>query len=61
MSTNFQPERIERLPARVIPDTLDDGVVLRLSRTSLKAEPPVVRFVERVATGSGRQRMLWPA
>ena len=60
MSMNMQPNRIERLPNRPNPDALDDRVVLRLSRTSLKAEPPVVQFVERTSGVSG-QRSLWPA
>jgi len=61
MSMNLQPERIERLPARTSPDALDDRVVLRISRTSLKAEPPVVEFVDRVPNTRSQQRMLWPA
>jgi hypothetical protein len=61
MSMNLQPERIERLPGRSSPDALDDRVVLRLSRTSLRAEPPVVEFVDRVASANGQQRALWPA
>jgi len=61
MSMNTRPERIERLPSRGTLDALDDSVVLRLSRTSLKADPPEVRFVERVAAPAGQQRMLWPA
>ena len=40
---------------------LDDGAVLRLSRASLRAQPPVVQFVERPATLNGQQKMLWPA
>jgi hypothetical protein len=61
MATNLQTDRIERFPARVTSESLDDSVVLRLSRTSLKAEPPVVRFVERVSPGGSQQRTLWPA
>lgn len=61
MGTKLQPDRIERFPAHVTNGSLDDSVVLRLSRTSLKAEPPVVRFVERVAPGISQQKMLWPA
>ena len=61
MSMNFQPERIERLPTRTVPDALDDRVVLRWSRTSLKAEPPVVQFVDRISSSGGQQRSLWPA
>ena len=61
MSMNLQPERIERMPIRTNPEALDDHVVLRLSRTSLKAEPPVVQFVDRVYGATGQQRSLWPA
>ena len=60
MSINLQSDRVEHLPARPNRDALDDSVVLRLSRTSLKAEPPVVQFVDRVNAGSP-QRSLWPA
>lgn len=61
MSMNFQPERIERLPARPNQEALDDRVVLRLSRTSLRAEPPVVEFIDRVNSASSPQRTLWSA
>ena len=61
MSMSIQPDRIERLPGRSNQDALDDHVVLRLSRTSLRAEPPVVQFVDRVASANGQQKTLWPA
>jgi hypothetical protein len=60
MSMNMQPDRIERLPGRINPDALDDRVVLRLSRQSLKADPPVVEFVDRLGGANGQQRTLWP-
>ena len=59
MGSNLQQDRIERLANRATVESLDDNVVLRLSRSSLKAEPPVVRFVERLPCG--QQRTLWPA
>jgi hypothetical protein len=61
MSMNLHPERIERIQTRTNPDALDDRVVLRLSRASLKADPPVVEFVDRVYGAGGLQRLLWPA
>jgi hypothetical protein len=61
MSMNLHPERIERIQTRTNPDALDDRVVLRLSRASLKADPPVVEFVDRVNGAGGLQRLLWPA
>ena len=60
MSMNYQPERIERIPARMNPEALDDRVVLRLSRASLRAEPPIVQFVDRIYGAGGQQRPLWP-
>ena len=61
MTMNFQTERIERLPGRTNPEGLDDRVVLRLSRSSLRAEPPVVQFIDRVQSQNGQQKSLWPA
>jgi hypothetical protein len=55
-----QSERVEHMQARPNRDQLDDRVVLRLSRPSLKAQPPVVQFVDRVHA-DGPQRSLWPA
>ncbi len=60
MSMNIQSDRVEHIQTRLNRDALDDRVVLRLSRSSLKAEPPVVQFVNRVAA-DGPQRSLWPA
>ena len=50
--------RIERMPVRQ-EETLDDQIVLRVSREALRSEPPVVRFVGRLVCG--QQRVLWPA
>jgi hypothetical protein len=59
MSISLQSDRVEHITARSNRGALDDRVVLRLSRASLKAEPPVVQFVDRVYAGP--QRCLWPA
>jgi hypothetical protein len=55
--------RIEKLPSRLRNAAADgdDRVVLRLSRESLRAEPPAVRFVERLAGAPGQQRLPWSA
>ena len=45
---NLAPPRLET----------DDMVVLRLSRESLRAERPEVRFIGRVGK---QQRLPWPA
>jgi hypothetical protein len=63
MSMNAQSGRIERLPARAsspVPDA-DERTVLRLSRESLRAERPAVRFVQKVDIGSSQQRLPWLA
>jgi hypothetical protein len=60
MSMNLQPDRVEHVQTRSNRDTVDDRVVLRLSRSSLKAEPPVVQFIDRLSP-DGIQRTLWPA
>jgi hypothetical protein len=39
----------------------DENAVLRLSRASLRARPPVVRFIERQPTFDVRRGMRWPA
>jgi hypothetical protein len=59
MTVDRKPERTE--PQAYTTHVLDDSAVLRLSRTSLRAQPPVVQFVERHSTINGQQRMLWPA
>jgi hypothetical protein len=60
MSMNLQPDRVEHVQARSNRDAIDDRIVLRLSRSSLRAEPPVVQFIDRL-TPDGTQRALWPA
>ena len=61
MTISPKPERSEPQMAYASPNVLDDSAVLRLSRPSLRAQPPVVQFVERTPTLQGRQRALWPA
>ena len=61
MKMNPQPQRNEPGPPRATHYVLDDTAVLRLSRPSLRAQPPVVQFVSRVSTSDGHQRLLWPA
>jgi hypothetical protein len=61
MIVNQKPDRSGPQVTYTNPAALDDAAVLRLSRASLRAQPPVVQFVERSSTISGQQRMLWPA
>lgn len=49
-------QRTQAGSARHTSSDLEDSAVLRISRIALKAEPPVVRFIERGATLDGQQR-----
>jgi hypothetical protein len=61
MNMNSNPARIEHLSARTAapaPDS-NEHTVLRLSRESLRGDQPAVRFVDRIDTGGGQQRLPW--
>lgn len=59
MSRSDRVEHLQSRPNRDAPD--DDRVVLRLSREMLRAEPPVVQFVDRINCDGQPQKALWPA
>lgn len=60
MKSTQGTERIERVPKREAPSFQrdDEHVVLRLSRESLRAQPPAVLFIERAPYASN-QRSFW--
>ncbi len=62
MSMNQPLGRIEETPSRTMSSAADDErVVLRISRESLRAERPTVRFVGKSGGVTPQQRLPWPA
>jgi hypothetical protein len=62
MTINQEFGRIEQSASHSVNrEPLEDRTVLRLSRESLRAEQPAVRFVSKIEPASWRQRMLWQA
>jgi hypothetical protein len=61
MDYQAQPRRIQRGQVQPSPNGLDESVVLRLSRIALRAQPPVVRFIERQPVSDPPQSLRLPA
>lgn len=61
MTSYREPCRIERAPVSkpVRTASWDDNAVLRLSRASLRTEPPEVRFVGRLPCSSPHATLPW--
>ena len=63
MSLDPQPRRIEYLPFRRIHPAVEgeERTVLRLSRESLRADHPAVRFVDKMDLTVSQGRLPWSA
>ena len=60
MNSNGQPQRIQKGPVHSM-NVPDEEAVLRLSRSSLRAQPPVVRFIDRPPAIDFRRGLRRPA